>query len=270
MTSTVVTVLLAATAGAVLVPVPPGALRRLSRPAPGGPARPPARAGAAWPAAAAGLLMSAALVVGSSLLLAGAAGGAVATVTWWSRVRARRRRAETVRAAVVDLLSGLAAELRGGGRPTEALAAACDSAPSVLRPIAVAARSPTGDPAAALAAAAGTDGASALADLAAAWRVVMTTGASMAGVVDRLAWSARSDAAIRREVAAQLAGPRATAGLLSVLPAAGAGLGFVLGADPVGFLVGSGPGQACLLAAVTLVGLGTVWTELLAARAESP
>ena len=142
-------------------------------------------------------------------------------------------RAARRRAAAVDLLASLAAELRGGAEPRVALAAAAG-------PRAPGGRGggpqPGGRP--------GwsrwqrpTTGVGLLADLAAAWRVVELTGARLAGPAARLAEAARADEAVRREVAAQLAGPRATALLLALLPCAGVLLGTALGADPAGFLL---------------------------------
>jgi tight adherence protein B len=263
----VVAVLLAAAAGAVLVRDPTTRLQRLDPVAtlPGRPTRPRLRAAAA---AAAALLVVA--VVTGAALLAVAAGVAVATVVRVVAGRARRRRADSVRTAVVDLLTALAAELRAGSEPRAALAAAGASGLALLAPVVAAARSPVADPAAALDLIACEAGAGGLADLAVTWRVVTDTGAGQAAVVERLAAAARADAAVRREVAAQLAGPRATALLLAGLPAAGVGLGTALGADPLGFLLGGRPGRACLLAGVLLVAAGTTWTEAIARRAEPP
>ena len=263
---------MAAAAGTVLVPDRAGPLRRLA--SAGAPAPDAAgRGGTVRPGRAPRVTVVAACLAGVPVwpgagVLAASAAVAVATAAWSVRRRRRASRADQLRAAVVDHLSALAAELRAGGRPSQALASAFGDAPAELLPVSVAARSPASDPAAALDAAAREPGAAALSDLAAAWRVVAATGAGLAGTVDRLAASARADAEVRREVAAQLAGPRATAALLSALPAAGAGLGAALGADPLGFLVRSGAGQVCLFVAVLLVCVGTVWTEAIASQAE--
>ena len=111
------------------------------------------------------------------------------------------------------------------------------------------------------------DGVGLLADLAAAWRLVEVTGARLAARPARLAEAARTDEAVRREVAAQLAGPRATALLLALLPAAGVLLGTGLGADPVGS--SSRPrraGSACC-GGRCWCRRGS-WTEAIVARAE--
>ncbi len=118
--------------------------------------------------------------------------------------------------------------------------------------------------------AAADDGVGLLADLAVAWRLVEVTGARLAGPAARLAESSRADEAVRREVAAQLAGPRATALLLALLPCAGILLGVGLGADPGGFLLSTEPGRLCLLVGSSLVAAGVTWTEAIVARAECP
>ena len=171
---------------------------------------------------------------------------------------------------MLDLLAGLAAELRAGSQPRAALAVGVLERSVLLAPVAAAARSPVADPGGRPRPERREPGAAALADLAVAWRVVADTGAGLARAVDRVACGARADADVRREVAAQLAGPRATAALLAGLPLAGVGLGAALGADPLGFLLGGRPGRSCLLAAVVLVAAGTAWTDTIAARAEPP
>lgn len=200
---------------------------------------------------------------GRSVVLGAAAGVAVQAVARAAWARAARRRAARRRAAAVDLLASLAAELRGGAAPRMALAAA--ARPRHAR-VAAAARSPAADVMLALAAADG--GVGLLVDLAAAWRLVEVTGARLAGPAARLAESARADEAVRREVAAQLAGPRATALLLALLPGTGILLGSALGADPGGFLLSTQPGRLCLLSGASLVAAGVAWTEAIVARAE--
>ena len=70
----------------------------------------------------------------------------------------------------------------------------------------------------------------------------------------------------RHDIAAQLAGPRATARLLAVLPLLGILMGAGLGMHPLSFLLGGPPGLACLTAGVALDGLGLWWTRRMAAR----
>lgn len=200
---------------------------------------------------------------GRSVVLGAAAALAVLAATRTAAARATRRRAARRRAAAIDLLTALAAELRGGAEPRAALAAAAGHDHPAVE---AAARSPSADLPSVLAAA--DHDAGLLVDLAAAWRLVEVTGARLAGPAARLAESARSDEAVRREIAAQLAGPRATALLLAMLPAGGVLLGTGLGADPVGFLVRTAPGRLCLLVGTGLVAAGVAWTESIVSRAE--
>ena len=89
------------------------------------------------------------------------------------------------------------------------------------------------------------------------------SGSPLAGVLDRLAalLEADADAAAARAVA--LAGPRATAQVLSVLPVAGLGLGFLMGADPLGVLLSTPVGAACLSAGAILTLAGRWWSARL-------
>jgi tight adherence protein B len=104
--------------------------------------------------------------------------------------------------------------------------------------------------------------------LAALWQVSEGSGAGLAEGLDRLLESARRAAAVRREVDAQLAGPRGTVRVLAVLPLVGVGLGLAMGADPVGFLLGTRWGWACLVAAAGLEGLGVLWMRALVKSVE--
>jgi tight adherence protein B len=85
-------------------------------------------------------------------------------------------------------------------------------------------------------------------------------GAVVTGVAEL-----REAQALRR---ASLAGPRATARLLGWLPLAGIGLGMLLGADPIGVLLGGGAGGAALAAGTTLFVLGHRWVARLVRDAE--
>ena len=71
-------------------------------------------------------------------------------------------------------------------------------------------------------------------------------------------------------MAAQLAGPRATAVLLALLPAFGLAMGNALGADPLAVLVGTPLGQGCLVLGLLLEAAGLLWTARITRRAEPP
>ena len=92
------------------------------------------------------------------------------------------------------------------------------------------------------------------------------TGAAPADVVDRLAESLAGQEAQRRELAAQLAGPRTTAVLLSLLPVLGLTMASVLGGSPLGFLFVTPAGLMCLAAGLLLDAAGLFWTFRMARR----
>ncbi|WP_082126679.1 type II secretion system F family protein [Allosalinactinospora lopnorensis] len=174
------------------------------------------------------------------------------------RVRNRRRQ------AVVDLCRVLAAELRAGRAPAEAMRSALTELdPAVVAELAyVAAAAQAGDdPAPALRGAAARPGAEGLGYLAACWQVASGTGSGLADVVDRLAESLAHDEAHRQEVVAQLAGPRTTALLLSLLPALGLAMATAMGTGPLLFLFTTPAGLACLLLGLVLDALGLWWTH---------
>jgi tight adherence protein B len=224
-------------------------------------------------------------VVGRPGFVPAVAMAVVGVVGWWvvSTERARSR-ADRETLALCEAFACLADELRAGQRPALALAAAAASAgyPPVADVFgrAAAAAALGGEVAAAFGgpatAAAGGKAAAALggpvtaaaggaaaragvAGLVAAWVVSERAGAPLATVVERLAEDLRSRHEQRRDVLAQLAGPRATAVLLAVLPALGLLLGAGAGARPLEILLGPPVGQVMLLAGACLDALGALW-----------
>ncbi len=93
-------------------------------------------------------------------------------------------------------------------------------------------------------------------------------GSPLVDVLTGFAAALRSDEQAATDRAAAMAGPRATATVLSALPVAGGGLGFLLGANPVTTLVGTGPGRVVLLAGAGAWASGRWWIRALVARAE--
>jgi tight adherence protein B len=234
-----------------------------SDPQPGGI---PVRPGAAVLAVAAALSVAVVLGPGAGLL----AGAGAIVAQRWRGVTAARRRADRVRAGLPLVCRALAAELRAGWPAGDALACAARDADTQLAHLldpAVRAGRLGGDVPAMLHAAARSPGAARLAVLAAGWRVSTDTGASLATLADRLAAALGDEQRHRRLIAAQLAGPRASARLLAALPVVGVLLGVALGADPVRVLLHTPWGLACLTAAIGLDLLGLLWTERLAASA---
>ena len=224
-----------------------------------------------WPLA---VLVAAAVVLAAPVpqvlvpLLLAASGAAVVARLRRTRAAAAARREERARA--VEACSVLAGELRAGRAPADALDAAAQLATG---PSAVALQAAAGavrlggDPAPSLRATPGSAVPEVLRALAACWTVCAGSGAGLATAVERLEEGLRADQAQRRAVDAELAGPRATAGLLAVLPAGGLLLAAGLGADPLAVLLATPVGLLCLVVGLGLDAVGVWWTGRLVASA---
>lgn len=191
--------------------------------------------------------------------------------TCWRRVR-RARAEQATREAVVDLCTALAAELRAGRTPGEALHLAV----TVLAPQQRAALSSLattashgGDVGEVMRNAAARPGCRSLAWLAACWQVSAESGAGLAEAVERLSRALRDEERCRKEINAQLAAPRATARLLAFLPVVGIAFATGLGQRPLAFLFGTPYGLLCLGLGVAIDIGGLIWTTRLARSAES-
>ena len=106
------------------------------------------------------------------------------------------------------------------------------------------------------------------AELAACLLVSERSGAPLAGVLSRYAYSleAAQDADDARRSA--LAGPQATVRLLSWLPLGGLGLGYLLGTDPLSILVGTTGGRLAGVIGAVFWSAGFFWSRKLVQRAE--
>lgn len=208
----------------------------------------------------------------TALLLAALAGLAVAMlrppsypvprVLRWRPVRddlAARRARE------LEWLEALVTEVRAGADPAAALVASSRSVPGVV-PRAVAAARGAGDVAEALR----VDGVRAplVRAVAACWDVAAGTGAGLAASLATLSDAGRENERLHRELRAGLAEPRATALVLAALPVVGLGLGSLLGAAPLPWLVGSAVGLAVLAAGAALEVLGAWWAWRIAVSCE--
>lgn len=184
-----------------------------------------------------------------------------------ARRRARRRSVHRGSDDVVEACLSLAAELRAGAPPPQALSVAADEWPGLFGP-AAGRTSIGGDPVAALRETASSPGAGALRAVAAAWEVSERTGAGLSAALVAVADTLRSEAVVRREGAAALATVKATARLLALLP-----VGTLLlfsageGGAPVRFLLGDPYGICCLVVAGLLVGAGLTWVDRMSRRA---
>lgn len=103
--------------------------------------------------------------------------------------------------------------------------------------------------------------------LASAWAASSSRGLPMVDLLHMLRadLSARADHASRTR--AGLAGPRATAMVLGLLPVLGIGLGHLMGAAPLGVLLSPGIGWVLSVVGASLVSAGVWWTDSITAKA---
>lgn len=101
--------------------------------------------------------------------------------------------------------------------------------------------------------------------------VAEASGAPTAATLERLAGLLRERAAQRRALEAALAGPRATARLVALLPLVGLGFGAALGLDIVAAALGGGLGTWSMLLGALLLGVAWWWSRrIVAAAARGP
>jgi tight adherence protein B len=168
--------------------------------------------------------------------VAGAVAAATAGVVLSNSAADRGRR--RAMAELVESVGALAADLRAGQQPAEALAALGDDLIARHRAVR------------------------------AVWAVSECSGAPAAAVLDRVEQDLRAREAQHCEVGAQLAGARSTAGLLAVLPVLGIGLGAAMGARPLTILLGEPRGQLALVVGVVLEASGVLWTARIVTAAQ--
>jgi tight adherence protein B len=92
-------------------------------------------------------------------------------------------------------------------------------------------------------------------------------GAPLAASLEGLAYALRAQEESRRERETALAAPKATAAVMTALPAVGLLLGAVLGADPLAVLAGTAVGRAVLVLGGALWLAGRWWIRRLVAVA---
>jgi tight adherence protein B len=199
---------------------------------------------------------------------AAAAGGLI------RRARARKRSQAAAR-LVPDVAFALAAELRAGRSPPDALA-------MVLAEPALADATATATATATLQH--GRASSVRRADLHpdvsrhrlqpldqvfAVWELADTGGVAVADVLDRLGDAIAEGLSDAEQLDAAMAGPRTTAWLLTGLPALGIGLGEAVGADPLRLLVHGSIGWGLCAGAAALDLAGWGWTRRILRRATS-
>lgn len=218
-------------------------------------------AGLSLPAVAAAAVTAAVALV-STPLVAVLAGGGTALA---ARAELRRRqgvREEARLAALVEALAALAAELRSGrslDEATRAAVAACaddDSGRALTRAVR-APDDPPGGP--------GEVG-EGLRRVAAAVRLSLRTGCSLAAVIGAVEDDLRARSHRRLELRSATAGSRASAVLLAGLPVLGLVMGAGVGADPWRVLTTTLPGQVLLVTGAGLEVAGLAWSARLVRR----
>jgi tight adherence protein B len=167
--------------------------------------------------------------------------------------RARRQRRAAARAdEVVLTVALLAAELDAGATPDVALLAA---GPIGAELSAQLQGSPSGDD-------------DTLARVVAAWRMSVTSGVPLADILVRVRADLSAVVAARRDLASAVAGPRASATLLALLPLIGIALGAAMGAHPLTVLLHTAAGRLLLCTGLLLDALGLLWTDRLIDRVQ--
>lgn len=209
------------------------------------------------------------LLAGVGGMAAAAMVGGLAYYRWrWS---ARRRDTDAEVAALLDAVGVMAAELRAGAHPAGAAAVAANGAAvvhRVLGSVAVGARLGAQVPAMLERHAMGEPAISGeLRRMAGAWSLAERHGVALAELMDAV----RADLDVRVRLAGQvkalLAGPRATAAVLAVLPLLGIGLGQGIGANPWHVLTVTSAGQLLLVLGTGLTCAGVLWSGRIMAKA---
>jgi tight adherence protein B len=223
------------------------------------------------PAIGVGVAFAACATIALPIAVTLATGILVATMVIRRRRLVTRRAHATEAAALQSALDVLIGELRVGAHPVTAFDVAASEVDGAvaesLRGVAARARL-------------GADVAAGLRSFAASsrlrghwerlalfWGLAQTHGLAIAtlmraahrDIVERERFSARVDAG--------MAGARTTGAVLAGLPVLGIGLGQLIGADPLGFLLSGGVGGWLLVAGVTLACCGLVWSDRITGRA---
>ena len=200
-------------------------------------------------------------------LAAGVVAGTVALRRRDGRGRARRTE-EAV--ALQGALGVLVGELRVGVHPVLAFETAADETGGVaagsLRAVAARARL-GGDVVAGLrSAAACSEVPGHWERLSVCWSLAQTQGLAIVALVKAAERDIVERERFASQVAAGMAGARATTAILAGLPVLGVALGHLIGAQPLRFLLCDGVGRWLLLIGVTLACAGLCWSDRITGR----
>lgn len=211
-----------------------------------------------------------ALAVVAPLGVTMAAAIVVATAQARRRRDVRRRRRAEEAVALQGALETLVGELRVGAHPVAAFATAAGEVEGLvaasMRRVAATARMGA-DVAAGLRSIARRSSLPAYWDrLAVCWQLAHDHGLAIATLMA----TAQRDIVARERFSAQvtagMAGARTTAVILAALPVLGIGLGQLIGADPIRFLISPGAGQWLLVIGVALSCTGLAWSDVITGR----
>ncbi|SDL13100.1 tight adherence protein B [Lentzea albidocapillata subsp. violacea] len=202
-------------------------------------------------------------------LVAGVGGlvaGAVLAVTG-RRILKQHRRNKALRQAAAGLSNGLGGvidELRVGAHPAQAAESAAEDTPAPAKEVLKAAAAASrlgGDVERTLREMKQPLLDKAVDQLARAWHVSAKHGVALADVLDATKRDLDQRAAFARQVHARMAGPRASALVLAVLPVLGVLLGEFSGARPFHVLTSTAAGQFLLALGAVLGAAGVWWTQ---------
>ena len=218
-----------------------------------------------WVVIPVGVLSATVLAATTSVGVVAATAMVGATVEVRRRSRQRRRARTAEAAALRGALDILVGELRVGAHPVAAFQIAADDVGGAvaagLRTVAARARLGADVAAGML----GVARRAALPEqwerLAVCWRLAQTHGLAIASLMQTAQRDLIERERFTSRVDAGMAGARTTATVLACLPVIGIGLGQLIGADPVGFLLSGGLGDWLLVVGVLLACAGLLWCD---------
>ena len=165
----------------------------------------------------------------------------------------------------IEWVAALIGELLAGKEPSTALHDSHECCP--ITPRAARAAGLGGDvPAALRKDSSGYD--SILRSVAGVWEIGHRSGLGLADVLQQMCDGEARSREVRRTLKVELAGPRATARLMSLLPALGLGLGVLLGANPLVWLATTPIGLAVFVSGVAANVIGYRWIRGIVRRVE--
>jgi tight adherence protein B len=215
------------------------------------------------------VVVSVGLLGGLTLGPGGVVAGGMAGTTGWRRWRAARqlRQGMSALAELAEAVRSLVGELRAGAHPAIAAENVAADAPAgcadAMRAIATAARF-GGDIEHAV------RDRPVLVEVGYAWGLAQRHGLPLADVLESVVRDLDQRARFARQVRARMAGPRASAMVLALLPLVGVALGEAMDARPLHVLGSTFAGQVMLVLGVALVCAGVAWSARLTHQAVLP